>query len=37
MKTGRPKQSLVLSKDHRQQLTSLTRSLTLPHGLVRRA
>ena len=34
---GRPKEPLVLSKRQREELESVARSRSLPHGLVRRA
>jgi putative transposase len=37
MKLGRPKKLLVLSAESRQQLETVARSRTLPHGLVMRA
>jgi len=37
MKTGRPKQQIVLTADDRTQLTAFTRSQTLPSALTRRA
>jgi len=37
MKTGRPKEPLVLSDGERAQLESFASSRSLPHGLVRRA
>lgn len=37
MKTGRPKQPLVLTEEDRVQLTSLSVSRSMPHGLVQRA
>ena len=36
MKTGRPKQPLVLDKDQKNQLQAIAASRSLPHGLVRR-
>lgn len=37
MITGRPKKPLVLDEEQRMQLVSLSRSRTVPHGLVERA
>ncbi len=37
MTAGRPKKPIVLSEENHQQLTSIVRSLSLPHGLVMRA
>lgn len=37
MKTGRPKQLLVLSDEARQDLEGLSSSRSMPHGLVQRA
>lgn len=37
MALGRPTQPIVLSDETRKQLLSITRSLSLPHNLVRRA
>jgi putative transposase len=37
MPLGRPKQSVILSAEGREQLESITRSCSLPHGLVMRA
>jgi len=37
MRTGRPKAPLVVADDQREQLETLTRSRSLPSGLVRRA
>ncbi len=37
MKTGRPKKSIILSNQEHEQLTSMVRSRSLPHGLVTRA
>lgn len=37
MKTGRPKKPVILSDEEYEQLTSIVRSRSLPHGLVRRA
>jgi len=37
MAQGRPTQPIVLSDETRKHLLSITRSLSLPHGLVRRA
>lgn len=37
MARGRPTQSIDLSKETKEHLVSITRSLSLPHGLVRRA
>ncbi len=37
MTAGRPKIPIVLSDEEHQQLTSIVRSLSLPHGLVMRA
>jgi putative transposase len=37
MRTGRPKEPLVLSDEEREQLESFASSRSLPHGLVRRA
>ncbi len=37
MKTGRPKEPIVLSVEEREQLNGIANSRTLPHGLVRRA
>src|SRR5208282_1607352 len=37
MRSGRPKQPLVLNPDERQQLQSVACSRALPHGLVQRA
>lgn len=37
MPSGRPKAALILSDDERRQLSSLTRSRALPHGIVARA
>jgi len=37
MRSGRPKQPLVLNPDERQQLQSVAGSRTLPHSLVQRA
>jgi len=37
MRTGRPKQAIVLSDQEHEQLSSMVRSRSLPHGLVIRA
>lgn len=37
MRTGRPKETIILSQQEEEQLTSLVRSLSLPYGLARRA
>ena len=37
MGRGRPRKPIVLSREVREELTSLSRSRTLSHGLVRRA
>lgn len=37
MRTGRPKQSIVLSDQEHEHLSSIVRSRSLPHGLVTRA
>ena len=37
MKTGRPKLPIMLSDQEQEQLTSMVRSRSLPHGLVTRA
>ena len=37
MRTGRPKKPVILSDQEHEQLTSIVRSRSLPHGLVRRA
>jgi transposase len=37
MKTGRPKQQIILVPEERSQLESIARSRTLPHGIVVRA
>ena len=37
MATGRPKSELILNDDEREQLVSLARSRSLPHGIVARA
>jgi len=37
MRSGRPKQPLLLNPDERQQLESVANSRSLPHGLVQRA
>lgn len=37
MRAGRPKKPIVLSEENHQQLTSIVRSFSLPHGLVMRA
>ncbi len=37
MITGRPKKRLVLDEEQRMQLTALSHSRTIPHGLVERA
>ena len=37
MRTGRPKKPIILSDQEHEQLTSIVRSRSLPHGLVRRA
>ncbi|MFQ6067738.1 MAG: IS630 family transposase [bacterium] len=37
MRTGRPKEPIILSDQEREQLTSMVHSRSLPHGLVRRA
>ena len=37
MRTGRPKEPVTLSDQEYEQLTSILRSHSLPHGLVRRA
>lgn len=37
MKTGRPKEPIVLSKEEREQLEAIQRSRSLPAGIVRRA
>lgn len=37
MITGRPKKPLVLDEEQRMQLTALSHSRTIPHGLVERA
>lgn len=36
MKTGRPKQAVVLSDEERGHMSALTKSRSLPHGLVQR-
>ena len=37
MKTGRPKEPIIVSDQEHEQLTSIVRSRSLPHGLVMRA
>ena len=37
MRTGRPRKPIVLSDEEHEQLTSIVRSHSLPHGLVTRA
>lgn len=37
MRTGRPKEPVVLSEEEREQLNGIANSRSLPHGLVRRA
>ena len=37
MRTGRPKEPIVLSEEEREQLNGIANSRSLPHGLVRRA
>lgn len=37
MKTGRPKEPIVLSKEEREQLEAIQRSRSMPAGIVRRA
>jgi len=37
MKTGRPKEPIIVSDQEHEQLTSIVRSRLLPHGLVMRA
>jgi putative transposase len=37
MRTGRPKEPIVLSEEEREQLNSIANSRSLPHGLARRA
>ncbi len=37
MRTGRPREPIVLSEEEREQLRSIAKSLSLPHGLARRA
>lgn len=37
MRTGRPKKPVILSDQEHEQLTSIVRSRSLPHGLVTRA
>lgn len=37
MKTGRPKEPIVLTKEERQQLEAIQRSRSMPAGIVRRA
>lgn len=37
MRTGRPKKPIILSDQEHEQLTSIVRSRSLPHGLVTRA
>jgi putative transposase len=37
MRTGRPKESVILSEEEREQLKSIANSRSLPHGLVNRA
>ena len=37
MRTGRPKEPIVLSKEEREQLNGIANSRSLPHGLARRA
>ena len=37
MRSGRPKQPLILKSDERQQLDSVANSRSLPHALVQRA
>ena len=37
MKTGRPKTPIILSDQEREQLQTLVKSRSLPHGLIRRA
>ena len=37
MRTGRPKQPIILSNQEKEQLTSIARSHSLPYGLVTRA
>ena len=37
MPIGRPPVPITLSEGEKEELESMTRSLTLPHGLVRRA
>ena len=37
MRTGRPKKPISLSEEEREQLSAITKSISLSHGLVRRA
>ena len=37
MRTGRPKEPIVLSQEEREQLSGIANSRSLPHGLARRA
>lgn len=37
MRTGRPKEPVMLSEEEREQLNGIANSRSLPHGLVRRA
>jgi len=37
MRTGRPKEPIILSKEEYEQLNSISNSRSLPHGLVNRA
>jgi len=37
MRTGRPKEAIVLSQEEREQLSGIANSRSLPHGLARRA
>ena len=37
MRTGRPKEPIVLSEEEREQLNGIANSRSMPHGLVRRA
>lgn len=37
MKTGRPKSPIILSNQEHEQLRSMVRSRSLPHGLITRA
>lgn len=37
MRTGRPKEPIVLSEEEREQLSNIANSRSMPHGLVRRA